>query len=148
MAAELQTITAAINVTQLAWNICVFFRNVQNSDATAERLYQKIQQLHHTLQSVKAGLRRRHEERKSDPLLIDEARIESNIRASLDASYQILHKIDRKLKVLDEKQELSLSTRTVARLQFTWKQQAITRHEDDIDIQIQALQTSLGALQL
>ena len=78
MAAELQTITAAINVTQLAWNICVFFKNVQNADATAERLYQKIEQLHQTLQNVKAGLRRRHKERKSDPLLGDEARVESN----------------------------------------------------------------------
>ncbi len=148
MAAELQTITAVINLTQLAWRICIFFKNVHDSDATAKRLYEKIEQLHQTLQNVKAGLHRRQKERKSGPLATDEARIESNIRASLNASHQTLHKIDRKLKDFDEKQKLSLSSRTVARVQFIWKQQAITRHEDDIDIQIQALQTSLGALQL
>jgi hypothetical protein len=148
MAAELQTITAAINVTQLAWHICIFIKNVQNADAAAERLYQKTRQLHRTLQSVEAGLRRRHDERKNSPPAPNETQIESNISASLEASRLVLLRIEKKLVALNEKQGLSLSTRAVARLQFTLKQQAILRHEDDIDLQIQALQTSLGALQL
>ena len=149
MAAELQTFTAAINVTQLAWHICVFFKNVQNADATAKRLYQKTRQLHQTLESVEAALRRRQGQGKTKTSLIsNEAQIESNISASLEASRQTLLKIERKVDVLNEKQELSLSTRTVARLQFTLKQQAVQRHEQDLDIQNQALQTSLQALQL
>jgi hypothetical protein len=146
--AELQTITAAIAVAQLAWHTCVFFKNIKNADVTARKLHQKTRQLHKLLQDVEAALCRRRDQRKSNPPLPNEAQVEFNINASIEASRQVLLRIDRKLKVLNRKEGLSLSTKTVAQVQLTLKQAAIARHESDLDIQIQALQTSLGALQL
>ena len=146
--AEFQTISASIAVAQLAWDTCVFLKNVKNADATAEKLYQKTRHLHTILQDVEAVLRWRQDQRKKEPPQATEARIESNICASLEASRQILLKIDKKLKTLNEKEGLSLSHKTLAHLKLTLKQPAIARHESDLGIQTQALQTSLGALEL
>lgn len=148
MAAELQTITAAITVTQLAWNTCVFFRNVQNADETARRLYQKTRRLHRILQDIRAVLERRQDHRQKNPTLPTEAQTESNINASLDAIKEVLLKIERKIQVLGSSEQLSRSSNAVARLKLTLKQPAIARHESDLETQIQALQISLSALQL
>lgn len=146
--AEFQTVSAAIAVAQMAWQTYVFFKKVKGADATAKKLYQKTRQLHMTLHDVETALRRRKDQRKSEPPQSNEARIEQNIRASLETIRQVLLRIDKKLKVLNGREELSLSNKTVAQVQLTLKQAAIARHEGDLDIQIQALQTSLGALQL
>jgi hypothetical protein len=146
--AELQTLTAAITVAQLAWNICIFFKDVRNADSTARNLYRKTRHLHSILQNVEAALRRRDEQRNWKSALPNEIQIERNISASVEASRQILLKIDEKVKVLNRKEELSLSRRTVAQVQLVLRQASIGRHENELDIQIQALQTSLGALQL
>lgn len=148
MAAELQTLTAAITVARLAWHTWVFFKDVKEADSTARALYQKTRQLHGTLQDVGAALRRRKDQRTGYRPLRSEAQIELNISGSIEASRHILLKIHRKLKVFDEKEKLSWSTKTLAQVQLTLKQAAVARHEHDLDIQIQALQTSLGALQL
>jgi hypothetical protein len=148
MADGLQTLTAAITVTQLAWNLTIFFRDVQNADVIARRLYQKTGQLHKILQDVEAVLRQRQDQRNATAPFPNENQIEENIHASLGAIRRVLQKIDRKVRDLNGERALSLSSRAVARLQFTLKQPAITKHESDLDTQIQALQTSLGALQL
>lgn len=148
MAAELQTITAALTVAKLAWHTCVFIKNVKDADGTAKKLYQKTRQLHRILHDVEAALRRRKDHRIWNPALPHENQIEWNINASLEASRRILLKIDKKLQVLNGGEQLSFTNRTVAQVRLTLKQAAITRHERDLDIQIQALQTSLGALQL
>lgn len=134
------------DIKQLAWQICVFFKNVQDADATAKRIYEKTRQLHQTLESVEGALRRRKGQGR--PKSSNEAQITSNIRTSLESSRQILLKIEKKADRLNEQQEHSSSTRAVPRLQFTLKQKAVQRHEEDLDIQNQALQTSLQALQL
>lgn len=146
--AEFQTISATIAVAQLAWHTCVFFKKVKNADVTAKALYQKTRQLHALLQDIEATLRWRKDQRQRKTLLNGEAQIEQNIRASLEASRQVLFKIDRKLKPLNGKEELPLSSKAWAQVQLILKEPAISRHESDLDIQIQALQTSLGALQL
>lgn len=146
--AEFQTISATIAVAQLAWHTCVFFRNVIDAGVTAKKLYEKTRQLHALLQNIEEALRRRREQSREQPLLTSEAQIIQNIRASVEASRQVLSKIDKKLKAFNGEEELPLSSRTWAQLQLTLKQPAISRHERDLDIQIQALQTSLGALQL
>jgi hypothetical protein len=146
--AELQTVTAALTVAQLAWDICVFFKNVRSADATAKKLYQKTRQLHRVLRGVEAVLCRRQDGKDRRPPYPNEAEIESNIRTSIEASRQVLLRIDRKLKVLNGNGELSFSSKSLAQVQLTLKQAAIARHEADLDIQIQALQTSLGVLQL
>ena len=146
--AEFQTISATIAVAQLAWHTCVFFKKVKDADVTAKKLYQKTRQLHALLRDIDAALRWRKDQRQKQPLLAGEAQIEQNIRASVEASRQVLFKIDKKLKPLNGKEELPLSSKAWAQVQLTLKQPAISRHESDLDIQIQALQTSLGALQL
>ncbi len=146
--ADFQTFSAAIAVAQLAWQTCVFFNKVKDAGVTARKLYRKTRQLHATLQGVNAALRRREDQRACNTPTPNEAQIERNIRASIEASRQILLKIDRKLKVLNGKDELSFSTKTLAQVRLTLKQAAIARHESELDLQIQALQTSLGTLQL
>jgi hypothetical protein len=129
MAAELQTFTAAVNITKLAWETVIFLRDVKNADLLASRLYANTDRVHNL----------------ANP---DEARIASNIATSLKAIKQILLKIERKFKDLKSAQASSTSATIRAKVLLILKQPAVARHESELENQIQVLQTSLGALQL
>lgn len=146
--AELQTVTAALNITRLACQTCIFLRDVHNADVLASRLYKNTQRIHRLAQDVATALRRKAAQRRAHRPLPGEARIALNIKASLDTIEQILLKIERKFKGLNPNLESSASGRTYSRILLILKHPAIERHESELEIQIQALHTSLGALQL
>src|SRR5438876_6700269 len=111
--AGLQTATSAISIIQLAYQTCLFVKEVANAHDEAKLLSEKTSRLFGLVKSVHSRLEIRKQLRGSCPAPPEEEEIEDAIRSSIRACRQCLLRLNRKLRGLTTDQALNFQTRVV-----------------------------------
>ncbi|KAI9659922.1 MAG: hypothetical protein M1821_001274 [Bathelium mastoideum] len=139
--AELQTVDAALGVVTIAWQVCSFLKKVKKADKAAGRAYGRV----HNLATVVTEIRRALELRQyhnGNSTSAEHKTVESSIQRSLRECTGIIQHIESRLGCSTDR-ETRESFGFIDRVKHVLKEPSILKHQYDLEINVNALQTLL-----